>query len=120
MNKISKKSPTYDNRIVYVEVDGNDPKQATLTMRLGEKVTDRSASVSNNERFILMYNTKDVALENIDLPDTTQLEKYINELLEKDIQEKDYTKTSYQKYKEQLNEAIQCLHNSTPKQSTVF
>lgn len=105
-------SPAYDNRIVYVDVDGNDPTQATLTMRLGEKVTDKSASVSNNERFILMYNTKDVALENIDLPDTTQLEKYINELLEKDIQEKDYTKASYQKYKEQLNEAIQCLKDA--------
>lgn len=100
-------SPTFDNRIVYVDVENeNDPKNAKLTMRLGNRITESISGVTNYERFILMYNTKDVALKNIDLADTTDLEALVNQV-SKITNNNQYTEASYKLLMEALADAKQ-------------
>lgn len=101
-------SPTFENRIVYLYVENeNDPQNAVLTMYLGDKITHSSGEVSNNERFILVYNTADVALANIEIADTTALEKLINDLESKNIDGNSYKQESYEAYLNALSLAKQ-------------
>lgn len=61
-------SPKYDNRIVYQHAAGSG-SNAVLTLRLGMKTLSQISdipNVSTNERFIFMYNTEEIALN--DLP----------------------------------------------------
>lgn len=104
-------SPTFDNRIVYVDVvNENNPALATLTLRLGHRVSENANEVINNERFILMYNTRDVALKDITLANTDNLEKLINDL--PTIDQKDYTVESYKNYIETLTLAKQYIKDA--------
>ena len=90
-------SPAYDNRIVYIDVENaSDPQNAILTMRLGNKITKHSADISNNEKLILVYNTSQEALKNIDLADTTDLEVLVAKANEITNDENKYTQVSFQ------------------------
>lgn len=56
------RSPKFDNRIVTVHTEQEtNPKNAVLTLRLGTRITDKSAEITNNEKLILIYNTKEKA-----------------------------------------------------------
>lgn len=91
-------SPKYDNRIVYVNEDKPTVKNedAILTLRLGTQITESSAKISNNEKLIFIYNTKDQALKNIDLADSTTLENLVTKASKITNDENKYTVASFQ------------------------
>lgn len=89
-------SAEYGNRIVYVHVDNsNDPQNAILTMRLGTKITNKSSEISNNEKLILVYNTKDIALNKIDLANTDDLEALVYVISKLNNDQNKYTSESF-------------------------
>lgn len=50
-------SPKYGNRVVTVQVENaEDPQNAVLTLCLGTSTDISSAAITNNEKFILIYN----------------------------------------------------------------
>ena len=87
----------YENRILNVHVEnGDDPHNAVLTLYLGTRITTESDTVSNNERFILVYNTADVALKDAPSVDTSALEDYLNGLAGVNNDDHQYTDESWQ------------------------
>lgn len=98
------RSPKYDNRILYVNIDGSedDPKNSILTIRLGESNTSENSEITNNEKFILMYNTKEIALDSIELADTSELEKLINKVSLVNNDNNKYTIESYKIFEQAL------------------
>lgn len=101
-------SASHDNRIVYVHVENeDDPANATLSLRLGTKITNSSAEIENDEKLILMYNTRDVALSKIELADTSKLEALISELENINNDDNKYTNDSFQRFSLVLQNAKQ-------------
>lgn len=114
------RSPKYDNRIVYINVDGSesDPKNATLTIRLGESSTFVNSDVTNNEKFIIMYNTKEIALNSIELADTTELEELISKVSSLNNEDNKYTVESYKTFEQALKLAKEGVINA--KEGKIF
>lgn len=114
------RSPKYDNRILYVNIDGSeeDPKNSTLTIRLGESNTSENSEITNNEKFILMYNTKEIALDSIELADTSELEKLINNLSLVNNDDNKYTIESYKIFEQALKLAKESVVEA--KEGRVF
>ncbi|MDE7323669.1 MAG: chitobiase/beta-hexosaminidase C-terminal domain-containing protein [Lachnospiraceae bacterium] len=103
----------FENRILNVNVEnGDDPQNAVLTLYLGTRKTVESDTVTNNERFILVYNTADVALKDAPLVDTSALEEYLNGLSEVNNDDHKYTTDSWQAYSEKLEAAKTCLQDA--------
>lgn len=106
----------FENRILNVNVENeNDPHNAVLTLYLGTRITTESDTVTNNERFILIYNTADIALQDAPSVDTSALEDYINGLSEVNNDDNKYTAESWQTYTEKLEAAKICLQNAKDK-----
>lgn len=106
----------YENRILNVHVEnGDDPHNAVLTLYLGTRITTESDTVSNNERFILVYNTADVALKDVPSVDTSALEDYLNGLAGVNNDDHQYTDESWQTYAGQLEAAKTCLEAAKDK-----
>lgn len=109
-------APGFGNRILNVNVayadteNTSDPQNAILTLELGSRVTEDCDTVSNNERFILVYNTADVALKNVAfVVDTSELEAYINSLPEINNGDSTYTEESFLLFEQKLNAAVRCV-----------
>ena len=106
-------STAYENRILNVNIEnGDDPQNAVLTLYLGTRKTTESDTVTNNERFILVYNTADVALKDAPSVDTSALEAYLDELSEVNNEDAKYTAESWQIYSERLEQAKTCLQDA--------
>ncbi len=71
----------YEGRMVKTVVEGSseDPENATLRWVLSTVVPATTTDVANEYRFEAIYNTRDVALATVELPDVSELEGLVSQ-----------------------------------------